>query len=521
MTDCDYGHVLEFEVVKEHHRMGWLSQTRILRITESAVENCKPGTEIRTSGPSLLKATKRLPFTSISRVAVNGSNKFCIRVVNDHIYFYTAQNALEIAHEIQKRVTAEKIVADIVKGSTEDTSMLMKSFCKGDLQLPEYSGDNPRKRGMTRIQTSRPATSPSPSPPTNVPSMSGSELKLMNAAKEQVYLGTLSLRLELFKAFRGGYFSDASNSAKKLLAAYQDEDVAFVSVNALRSDIDTLKESLADEILSSRSLKKFDGLEEEMKEDDEFVSRVADDILQEEIIKPMNEFLWQSLLLQSDLVGLQHQYDRNSAIIAQRQVTEFGITDSLVSIHFGLVTRSMQAIGQPLTTPTKQMDHLVHVAKSIVLTIEANSKLEIEKKRRDSVIAKASHLQTPPLSPNLAPEKRNLNATLSADDVLPLYIYLLSKAGVPNVVFVREWVSKLSDPSECSERSYYLTVFLSAVEYILNGNPDAVSLAKSPDVAKAPPQRRPLDSACSSVSIDLDDENSNIEVCSSSSGIEV
>jgi hypothetical protein len=515
----DFGHILEFEVVKEHHRMGWLSQTRILRITESAVENCKPDGELRSSGTSMLKTTKRLPFTSISRVAVNGSNKFCIRVINDHIYFYTAQNALEIAHEIQKRITAEKIVADIVEGSSEDTSMLMKSFCKGDLQLPEYSGDNSRQRGMTRIQTSRP--DPASSSPIIAPPMRGSDVKLMNAAKERVYLETLSLRLEIFKAFRGGYFNDLSISSKKLLAAYQDEDVAFVSVSSLRSDIDTLKESLVEEILSPRSIKKFDGLEQEMKEDDDFVSRVADDILQEDIIKPINDFLWQSLLLQSDLVGQQHQYDKNAALIAQRHVTEFGITDSLLSIHFGLVTKSMQAIGDPLTTPTKQMDHLVHVAKSIVLTIEANSKLEVEKKRRASVLVKSSDSQTPPSFSNLAPEKHNVNTTLSADDVLPLYIYLLSKAAVPNVIFVREWVSKLGDPSECSERSYYLTVFLSAVEYILNGNPDAVALAKSPEVGKAPPQRRPLDSACSSVSIDLEDENSNVEVCSSSSGIEV
>lgn len=538
----DTGHILEYEVIKDHHKMGWLSQARVLRITETAVENCKVDATSSSSNMkfSQLRPTKRLPFTSISRVAVNGTNKFCIRVQDDHIYFYTAENALEIAHEIQKRVTAEKIVSDIVRGSSEDTSMLMRSFCRGDLQLPQYSDDNARKRGMSKIQSQKSVCASAVSPTST---SSGAlladpnssiveETKLVNAAKERVYLNTLSLRLDIFRAFREAFFTDTILKAKKLLSAYEQEDVAFVNIGSLRADMDTLKVSFVDEISSSRSMKRFVGLAEEMDEDNDFVSRVADDVLQEEIIKPMGDFLWQSLLLQSDLVGLQHHYDRQASLIAQRSGEDFGVGETMMSIHFGLVTSSMQSITSKITTPTKHMDHLVHVAKSIVLTIEANAKLEFERKRRKTVIVAApsasdefpSDSQITSVSPQLSASSSRRQTTLSADDVLPLYIFLLSRAAIPNVVFLREWVLRLGDQTECSERSYYLTVFSSAVEYILNGDPAAVSVAKSPEVVKIPSRPlhpRPLASACSSVSIDLEDDGAEESVDSSSSEIQV
>jgi hypothetical protein len=527
-------YILEYEVVKDHHRMGWLSQARKLRITDTAVENCKPSSSGDSSSPA--GTTKRLLFTAISRVAVNGTTKFCIRVDNDHIYFYTANNALEIALEIQKRVTAAKTIVDIANGSADDALMLMRSFCRGELQLPQYSDDNARKRGMSRILLSQASASmPSRSAVTTstaTAQSSSSEKNLLDAAEEQVYLSTLSLRLEIFKAFREGFFGDAASRARKLLSEYEREDAAFVSLGSLRADMDTLKESLSELITSTRSTKRFVGLSAEMDEDNEFVSRIADDIIQDEVVKPMGDFLWQSLLLQSDLVGLQHQYDRQIAVIASRELSEFGIAESMMAMHFGLVTKGMRQITETVTTPTKHMDHLVHVAKSIVLTIEANSRLETEKKRRrqhqqDDVAPNVVSLgpnetknaiEHIPSQHRAAPETRTM---LSADDILPLYIFLLAKAGVPNVVFLREWVTKLGDQTECSERSYYVTMFCSAAEYILNGDPSNVTLAKSPEASKRHLHRVLPTSTCSSVSIELDPLQGENVCSSSASEIEV
>ena len=62
--------------------------------------------------------------------------------------------------------------------------------------------------------------------------------------------------------------------------------------------------------------------------------------------------------------------------------------------------------------------------------------------------------------------------TMSADDIIPLYVYILVHANIPSLFIAREFVARLGDDTEVSERSYYFTLFSSAVEYIMGCGSD-------------------------------------------------
>lgn len=58
---------------------------------------------------------------------------------------------------------------------------------------------------------------------------------------------------------------------------------------------------------------------------------------------------------------------------------------------------------------------------------------------------------------------------LGADDFVPIFIYVFSRSGIKRPVLMKDIMWNLSHPSLLhGECGYYLTVFESAIEYVLN-----------------------------------------------------
>lgn len=508
-------HIHTYDVIKEHHRMTWLRQSRIMKVTSSAVLNCKPSQKRKSiasapskagSSPSQANSlseddfpdvivTKKFPFSAITSVAVNGTTKFCLKIEGDHTYYYSSGNALAIAFEIQKRITASKAIVHLAEGaemSLEERNVLMRSFCKGELVLPEFSDTDgtARKRAMTRRASSPPASQGNFSPQGSPSSRQQSEAQ---PTSDDYFLQTLALRLEIIKAYREGYFSSAQAAAKRLVHAYRGEQTEMITLQSLRADMDALLENFIHALSDLKTHHRFRGLAQEIEDDPEFLNRLADDILQEEVIDPLKDKLLESICLQSDLIGMQRKFTERSLLVSRRDPEEFGVSPLVLSMKFGLVTSLMKKLSCAYS-PTRLLDMLVSIAKSIVLTVDANSRVADERRRSEfaqsqqrSANNSFSECQGLPSDNTVdnssfaslnSPIKRIKN--LSADDVLPLYIFLLSRCGLRDVIFLREWISKLMNGDECSERTYYFTVFSSAVEFILEGDPEKASCALSP-----------------------------------------
>jgi hypothetical protein len=217
----------------------------------------------------------------------------------------------------------------------------------------------------------------------------------------------------------------------------------------------------------------------------------VEDVLQSVIVEPHFEKLWECLSLQSDVIGLEHTFQRKCAQLALKPLDFFGLSPEMLNVKYDLVLDQLGAIPTE-RSPSKMLNALMSTAKCILLTIRAASQLHSKRKKRSnttmtpvkSLEANSTDspicIRTSPYFPSSEPDASaemsadsvappNL-ATLSADDVLPLYIYLLAHAEVRDLVLVREMIVRLGDTAECSERSYYFTMFSSAVEYIFNAD---------------------------------------------------
>lgn len=497
------GIIVSFEVVKKHHKYTWLHQSRVLQLTKDSVMNCKRSSR---DPQAPLECTKAIPYKSISAVAVRGQTKFCLRVENDHTYFYASPHALSIALSIQKRVSAVRAVDHLVGetcGNTEEHTMLMKSFIRGDLQLPQYTDETTRKRGMTRLGSkgARAMAEQLATRKRSATTSGATVTEELHAAENEVFLMTLSLRHEIERSFRGGYFKSELTGARRLTSSLQDTAPSAVDLVSVRHSLSDLRAALALSIQSEASQKRFPGLAEEIEDDSEFPCRLADCLLQHEIFGAplMLQKLWSVMLATPGLAQLQVRFEENAARIANKKPEDFGISQKMMSMQFGLVTTLMKSLSV-VATPTAHLDQLVSIAKAIVLTVEANTRILEEKRRRGASLAEINNNKRE----EIHCEDPALVTSLSADDVLPLYIYLLTHANVPNLVYLREWISTLGDTDECSERTYHFTMFASAVEYILSGDVDTVTTAVSPKPTGASKHQRSIEALSNPRDVEVD-----------------
>ena len=478
---------------------------------------------------------KRFLYDRVESVGVKGSDSFCLRVQGDHDYFFWTMQALIVALEIQKRLDALRSVKLLVSGSSLDPkeiTELLRSFFSGELQLPQFvhSADNTKRRrsiiGNNMLSTPSGSFAGSP--------MTGDSARPAArgcSVKENEYLETLALRQALLQAYQGGYFPSTSASVKRIVENVQHESPEMIFLHSLRDEMNEVREEWLEKIRTFCRPGKLlgnkfpilstvfkdeddDGFdyadhdEEEVNSVDELLSRVADDVLQDLVYLPLYDALWESLHLESSVVGQQRAYDKNVNRFSSLSPDSLSsLPASLETVNFDYALSHFGYLKQR-RCPTAHLDMLVNIAKSIVLTIEASDRVRRRSIARtiplDVETPQSPVRQAPPQQdsspsspsspvarqpamalPTVGRAMSSQQTALSADDLLPVYIHLLSKSSLTDAVLLREWISRLCDPKEISERTYYLTTFSCAVEFIVSGgqapeHEDALFDSRSP-----------------------------------------
>ena len=77
------------------------------------------------------------------------------------------------------------------------------------------------------------------------------------------------------------------------------------------------------------------------------------------------------------------------------------------------------------------------------------------------------------------------NTSLGADDFLPIFIYVIAKAQIPDLLALSEELQALCDPDKrMSETGYYLATLEASLQHILEANITPDSQALFPDMVK-------------------------------------
>ena len=289
--------------------------------------------------------------------------------------------------------------------------------------------------------------------------------------------------MEMLFVLRSGNLPGAPDIAE-IVRNYSGLDVDFIDFSKVRDVIDDLKGPLIEQLqLPVGSKEKRKGIPFTASE--VMANVVAEDVLEVAIIVPLYDKLWETLSLQSDVAGMENAF--YAKCLALEGTPFHGVDEALLGVNYDLVLDQLQTLVKQ-QTPSQMLDVLVNVAKMITLTIRAAGRddtasifllpHEANSPEEESPGSNCAAGESSPMmgdgspSPRRSSVKPNANS-LAADDVLPLYIHLLVHSKVRSLVLVREWIQRLGDPSECSERTYFFTMFASAIEYITSATSQA------------------------------------------------
>jgi hypothetical protein len=404
---------VEYDVLKKHHRHRWLKQKRLLVLQGGDILNAKPRGKPNTP----LDVTKRHSLKSLLLIALKSKTSFMLRYQNDHDYFYSSPQALEIVWEVNRRRGAIRAIEQLAKvdGTVNDAELdrLTKLFAGGFLDVPRSD-------------------------------------RAENDALER--------KLDLVNAIRAGAV-DGAKDCDRLRALYEARAHGDISLPQFRSELTEIKDTITNQLVNREmsfsstvsSMIKRKGLPECESDGDAQVC--AEEALQTVIAEPLYRKFWSVLLLEDSLRKKQRQFESNRRILATRPIEYFGVRKGLENFNFSLAFDHLESLSKT-RNPCELMNVIMVVGKSIILALQASSKAF-----------------TTEGSPT-----RFAACSLSADDMLPMFVLLLARfridANYIPFFYLRAWIEAIGDPNECTERAYYFTMYSSAVEYILVGDGD-------------------------------------------------
>ncbi|EAN94193.1 hypothetical protein Tc00.1047053511003.150 [Trypanosoma cruzi] len=310
-----------YTVVKEHHRYGWLRQERLLVITLTHINNCKPPQ--RKGAPPL--ATKSFPLTSITAIGIKGTNYFYIHVSGDHTYYYYTPKAIEIALKIQNYVASANAIDILLDAEDVRRSILMEKLIKGSIQLP----------GTRKGQEDSPY-------PWSNPRMLGLRCGINRALLKGWVSGSEEL-LELAHLWKGK----------------GEEDV--MDLNKLRHALNAIKDKCLKDLLQRRA----------KPPKESFCSAVAvcvEDVLQRSVIQPNFDKIISFLREDRTLLRKEVLFNRQRERLRGRSAEVFNVPKDLRSIDYKLVRRHFDVLTN-LRSPNDLIDQVVNIAACIFLTV--------------------------------------------------------------------------------------------------------------------------------------------------------
>eukprot|EP00759_Apiculatamorpha_spiralis_P008147 PhF_6_TR15089/c0_g1_i1/m.23736 len=363
-----------FPVIKKHHARRWLKQHRILRITNTEIENCKD------IGEGKLAVTKSHKMVDLITVTLNDRQTFTLEFVNDHQYIY---RSITHAVAICTAVTQRSRCAKAGRPVTGQTQMEHNEL------LP--------KRIAFREKIERSVVS----------------------RRSPIYLKAVDQIMALRKR----------NVQGESVGKSEIVDV----MKGLRLSLDDERHSLAHEWSEKTNGVSWQYDEGEGSYDE--MLHTIEDGLQRKLLRPPHRLLF---LLLEQCPPLQNDVDLFCSVPDNEMIMQ-SVYDELPDKHkhltFEHALKSATKLDDPRGFP--------------------NNTCPMELQRIISEIMRNTILECDP------------SQAATTDDLLPMLIYILCKSRGKYHPLIAIYLESLADWSDCTENGYYLTLYTSAVFFIV------------------------------------------------------
>jgi len=377
---------------------------RILRLSKKGVENCR-GKEVSSTHH----------YEAIICVEMRDLDTFVIHYDGDHDYIYKSPVGMQIVQEISSRVSiryaAEK------KKVTFDIALKYQEKCKQEFDVEVYqeASNGGRKNSGADSSKSKRAT------------------KLLNllGSTEQQRLDVAVHRIVL---------DSSTYEAKTICEFIKNFDVLAKTPSSVPTAVRQFINGMKEYILSHREkdLNKLliETTKDSFQPDAMSLSSTVEKIVENSIITPLQKKIINAIQLKTREGDLT--LATRILSLKNRPQEYFGI-----NVEYATPSNYLTAVTElnyitKSALPSDMVMALLATARSIYTTVnyektKAGKKVEF----------------------------------LSADDFLPIFIYVIVHADIDQLETLSEYIYELCDPELLNgEGGYYLTVFVSCLQYL-------------------------------------------------------
>eukprot|EP01061_Rhynchopus_euleeides_P027150 TRINITY_DN44225_c0_g1_i1.p1 TRINITY_DN44225_c0_g1~~TRINITY_DN44225_c0_g1_i1.p1 ORF type:complete len:758 (+),score=260.50 TRINITY_DN44225_c0_g1_i1:111-2384(+) len=481
-----------------------------VRCFRSSSAGSSGGGQLAPAGPNHTQSptrdngytTKRIPYSNIEGLVLVEGDYFIMKVRNDHDYHYLTRDAVRIVWEIQERINAYEArcryysyaatrvgrsePSDILKAfrlqklpspldskenllSRQRESLLELHFLEVLLDAGSKEGTAMRRsnREIRHIlqepevayilkgdARSRRAQASDGDPPVHTLEFLASVRELLSCRKTELLTRFLIERAEGFPvpntAPNGLSFATTESEASGASRCTSWDDCGSMGYEILNNTIEAASLETTSPIRVLRSPKRTGrGRGKRASVLCNFtspaVASAASQCTEDELIKALDcalqkvvyqdrtvtDALYLLLIRDTELKKKRMQLKRRLAKIRGKPPQFFGVPSELSGCGWDDAIRELDALGGKLL-PCQKLDSLVLMMRQLV-----------------TVATTDGH-----------------SLSCSLDDILPLVLYCVSRCALLDPWAEAEFMAALTDPSSTDERAYYLTVFISALEYL-------------------------------------------------------
>eukprot|EP00755_Sulcionema_specki_P024388 Sspe_Gene.81105::Locus_51683_Transcript_3_5_Confidence_0.375_Length_2201::g.81105::m.81105 len=439
--------------------MRWLLQDRVLRLGAFTIENVNTYTG---------QVTKKHSYKDVENVKLVDQRYLVISFCNDHDFHYKSPDAVRIAWEINKRINAlqtrERYRQCLGRMSDQNLtpSKLALAFRTNRVPLPPEHEDclAQHHQEVTELLITELLL--------NLRSDEGKAFQQVSTsidcmlaksrhAKGKNMLKDIRSQLQRLKDMvvnrlilcasptfieKPEYLdahSLSSISTHGVTSLYDSFDVGSFNRKASTPDSDVPHRVRPRKYRSTvldrkRNLVSWseggDGTEEEL-------AGSVEAVLQRMLFRPRHARLWEEIKADAELREKSQQTAKILQKVRYQPPGFFGVSEAFQAFNFELAVKELNDL-QTKHLPCEKQDCLVLLAKQICVACALEHSAEGQR-----------------------------SIEMSLDDILPLFLLCVSRSSLPDPVLEAEYMWCLTDNMAADERAYYLTVFSSALEYLM------------------------------------------------------
>ena len=455
---------LEFRVTKWHHRRRWLRQERLLRLTQRGIENVNLGTGI---------TSKSNKYRDITDVKLVNHRYLILSFKKDHSYHYKTECAIRVCWEINERLKvlrAKERFRDFVNSRMQEfpphagisriavVNNMSRAFRTNKIPLPidractlmcnrqesitEYNvteillnKKSPEGKLLITIQSKIDGL---------LKNKQCTGLQLLHEVRRWIQdlkvevldlvLGTDQMSTN--SSFRFTPPSNLSFGGDVVHTSHSDSGTPYNQRLCNRSiRIDTTPKGYKSKFIEVEHWRINKSWAEGGCGTEDEISATVENVLQSLILTKHTQRLFEEIMSDPTLAKKRQTLAEKVKLIRNKPLSFFGVTDTeLEKCNWTIAIKELEKIGEG-ELPSHKIDALMLMVRKICLIHSIDT-----------------HAQP---------------TEMSLDDILPLFLFCISRCQLPEILAEAEFMATLSDTTSSNEGAYFITVLFSALEYII------------------------------------------------------